>query len=146
MSDIIPGEYNQVTRQSLNRARLRAAHQTSATPEMAYLLVAVMHEKHFPGQPMPIVRLRNPIRGKRGARGWGGTKTRDGVRRGYVSLPKTPMSDPKRPFGMLRVGLICHEFAHAFEALKFDETNHGLRFTMILDSLLAETEQFWSVR
>lgn len=145
MDTLIPGEYDKVSRQSMSPARLRSAHQTTCTPETAYFLIAVMHEKHFPGQPMPIVRLRAPIAGKHKARGWGGVKTKDGIRRGYISLPKTPMIDQRNPYGMLRIGLVCHEFAHAFEVLKFNKSDHGLRFTMILDSLLLETEQYWRV-
>jgi hypothetical protein len=144
MNTIIPGEYDKVSRQSSAPHRLRLAHQTSCTPENAYFLIAVMHEKYFPGEKAPIVRLRLPIKGKHRARGWGGVKTEDGIRRGYISLPKTPMSDQKNPYGFLRIGLVCHEFAHAFEMLKFNETSHGPRFTVILDTLLKETEPFWS--
>jgi hypothetical protein len=146
MKFLIPGEYDSVARQSCNKDRLRKAHETPCTESQAYFLIAIMHEKYFKGQAAPIVRLRAPMKGKKGARGWGGVKIKDGIRRGYISLPKTPMADPKSPWGFLRIGLVCHEFAHALEMLKFCDTNHGIRFTVILDTLLAETEQFWSVR
>ena len=135
----IPGEYDCVARQSMAPARLRKAHETSCKPEDAFFLIAVMHEKHFPGTAMPIVKLRKPIRGKNTARGRGGMKRG----RGYVSLPINPMVDKTQPYGYLRVGLVVHEYAHAFEMLKFRQTSHGIRFTVILDSLLAETEQYW---
>lgn len=144
MRNLIPGEYDSVARQSMNPARLRRAHLTPCAPEMAHFLIAAMHMKHFPDAPMPILRLRAPIKGKHVARGWGGTKTKDGIRRGYISLPKTPWHGFGYPNGYLRIGLVCHEYAHAFEALKFGTTNHELRFTMILDTLLSETEQYWA--
>lgn len=141
MSKIIPGEYDIVSRQSLNPNRLRAAHRTSCDASQAYFLVAIMHEHAFPGSAtQPIVRLRKPRNGQIGARGWGGVKNG----RGYVSLPAEPMTDPDRPYGKLRVGLVIHEYAHAVEMLKFRHSDHGPRFTMILDELLFHTEQFWS--
>jgi len=113
---------------------------------MAYFLIAVMHEKHFPKTAMPIVRLRKPRVDQVRARGWGGVKIKAGVRRGYVSLPITPLPANKSayPYGYLRIGLVVHEYAHAFEVLKFNKTNHDVRFTMILDALLHETEHIWN--
>lgn len=144
----IAGEYDCVAAQSINPERLRRAHQTPCTADMAYFLIAVMHDKLF-GQtsPTPRVRMRAPRAGKHVARGWGGAiKTKSGTSRGYVSLPETPY-DPlkdKTPFGKLRVGLVLHEYAHAVEVLRYGKTNHEPRFTLILDSLLYESEQFWS--
>jgi len=142
MSKLIPGEYDIVSRQSLNPKRLRAAHQTSCEPAQAYFLVALMHDHAFPGAAhTPIVRLRKPRNGK-GARGWGGMKKG----RAYVSLPETPMQVHGSPYGRLRVGLVVHEYAHAVEMLKFGHSDHGARFTMILDELLFFTEQFWGTK
>ena len=138
---LIPGEYDCVARQSINRARLSLAHQTSCTAAQAYFLIAVMHDKCFPNSQAPIVKLRAPRVGKVGARGWGGIKQG----RAYVSLPETPY-DPRihsQPFGRLRIGLVCHEYAHAVEMLRFGKSDHGPRFTMILDGLLFDTEQYW---
>lgn len=143
MKQIIPGEYDSVARASLNRDRLRAAHRTPCDASTAYFLIAFLHEKHFPNTPMPEVRLREPIKGKTRARGWGGVKIRNGVRRGYVSLPKTPLPTGSSPYGYLRIGLVCHEYAHTFQVLKFNRTGHDAEFTMILDMLLFETSQFW---
>lgn len=142
---LILGEYDSVVRASSNPERLRAAHRTPCTPETAYFLIAAMHMRHFPNDPLPIVRLRKPIKGRHTARGWGGVKTVKSIRRGYVSLPETPMIDPRMPYGFLRVGLVVHEYSHAFEMLKFRMSDHGLRFVMILDTLLHETESFWRV-
>lgn len=141
MTKIIPGEYDIVSRQSLNPVRLRAAHRTSCDAATTYFLIAVMHDHVFPNnsQPMPLVRLRKPRAGLKGARGWGGIKKG----RGYVSLPEQPMTNPDQPYGKLRVGLVVHEYAHAVEMLKFRQSNHGQRFTMILDSLLFHTERHW---
>jgi hypothetical protein len=142
MSKIIPGEYDIVSRQTMNPARLRAAHRTSCDASMAYLLVAVMHSHAFPnGQvQIPKVRLRRPRVGLTAARGWGGVKNG----RGYMSLPETPMINPDKPYGRLRAGLVIHEYAHVVEMLKFRHSDHGARFTMILDELLFHTEKFWS--
>jgi hypothetical protein len=142
MSKIIPGEYDIVSRQTMNPARLRAAHRTSCDASMAYLLVAVMHSHAFPnGQvQIPKVRLRRPRVGLTAARGWGGVKNG----RGYMSLPETPMINPDKPYGRLRAGLVIHEYAHVVEFLKFGRSDHGARFTMILDELLFHTEKFWS--
>jgi len=141
---IIPGEYDIVSRQTLNLNRLRAAHRTSCDASMAYLLVAVMHEHAFPNSSiqLPRVRLRKPRIGLQSARGWGGVKKG----RGYMSLPETPMSDPNKPYGRLRAGLVIHEYAHVVEFLKYGRSDHGARFTMILDELLFHTEKFWSVQ
>jgi len=92
-----------------------------------------------------------PRSGKHVARGRGGNrieKKSDGtyVNRGYVSLPETPynpMTD-RTCIGKLRIGLVCHEYAHAIEMLRFGHSDHGPRFTMILDSLLFETEKYWT--
>ncbi len=148
MSKIIPGEYDIVSRQTMNPARLRAAHRTSCDASMAYLLVAVMHQHAFPngrGFPesaiqIPKVRLRKPRAGLQSARGWGGVKNG----RGYMSLPADPMTNPDKPYGRLRAGLVIHEYAHVVEYLKFGKSDHGARFTMILDELLFHTEKFWS--
>jgi len=143
MPKLIPGEYDIVSRQSLNPARLRLAHETSCNPDTAYFLIAVMHDHAFPNnaRQAPIVRLRKPrINGS--ARGWGGMKKG----RGYVSLPVTPMTDSSKPYGKLRIGLVVHEYAHAVEMLKFGHSDHGARFTMILDELLFFTEQFWATK
>ena len=141
MSKIIPGEYDIVSRQSLNPNRLRGAHRTSCDASQAYFLVALMHDHAFPGAAhKPLVRLRKPRNGQHGARGWGGIKKG----RAYVSLPAEPMTDAARPYGKLRVGLVIHEYAHAVEMLKFGHSDHGPRFTMILDELLFFTEQFWN--
>lgn len=139
MTNLIPGEYDCVARQSINPNRLRLAHATSCDPAMAYFLIAIMHEKYFPGQQMPLVRLRSPRKGRHTARGWGGSKNG----RAYVSLPETPYSGVGLPNGFLRVGLVIHEYTHALEVLKFGNTSHDARFTMILDNLLHETEQYW---
>jgi hypothetical protein len=138
---LIPGEYDCVARQSINPKRLRLAHQTTCDAATAYFLIAVMHEKCFPGQIAPIVKLRAPRNGKLRARGWGGRKGE----RGYVSLPDTPYNPilHRHPFGTLRIGLVCHEYAHAVEMLRFGKSDHGPRFTMILDGLLFDTEQYW---
>ena len=143
---IIPGEYDCVSRASLNPARLRKAHETPCEPSMAYFLIAMMHEHSCKEFPMPKVRLRKPRVGKNTGRGWGGVKVQDGKWRGFVSLPDVVMTDKSKPYGTLRIGLVCHEFAHAVEALKFKSTGHSPRFTAILDSLLFYTEQFWSVK
>ena len=142
MKKLVLGEYDSVARKSVNRARLAKSHLTGCDASMAYFLIAYMHEKHFPGTPAPIVRLREPIKGKHRARGWGGVKIQNGVRRGYVSLPKTPFVSGW-PYGMLRIGLVCHEYAHAYQVLKFNATAHDDQFTMILDMLLFETSTFW---
>ena len=84
MSKLILGEYDCVARASMNPRRLRLAHQTPCTEQTAYFLIAVMHQKHFPNEKMPLVRLREPRAGKTKARGWGGMKGG----RGYVSLPE----------------------------------------------------------
>lgn len=143
MPKLIPGEYDIVSRQSLNPNRLRAAHETSCEPSQAYFLIAIMHNHAFPGAAhAPLVRMRKPRNGKfglRGARGWGGVKRG----RAYVSLPIDPMTDSKKPYGKLRIGLVCHEYAHAVEMLKFGSSDHGARFTMILDELLFHTAQYW---
>lgn len=153
MKTIVAGEYDCVSQQTINIVRLRTAHNTPCTEDKAYVLLAVMHDKHFPNTPLPLVRFRAPRAGKYSARGWGGVKSVksisvssgkvESIRRGYVSLPKTPYSGIGHPFGFLRVGLVIHEYAHAFEMLKFGKSNHGARFTMILDMLLHETELFW---
>ena len=142
MATIIPGEYDVVSRASLNQKRLRLAHATGCNAAMAYFLIAVMHEKAFPNTEMPIVKLRAPRQGKVSARGWGGKKGE----RGYVSLPKTPYNPMthSQPYGFLRIGLVCHEYAHAMEMLRFGTSDHGARFTMILNSLLHDTEQYWN--
>jgi hypothetical protein len=128
---------------------LRAAHNTPCDAAQAYFLIAFLHEKHFAGYPAPIVRLRKPIKGRHRARGWGGAKTvkrgDSTVRRGYVSLPITPYPGVGLPHGYLRVGLVIHEFTHAFEMLKFGSTSHDVRFTLFLDTLLQETESFWRI-
>jgi len=140
---LIPGEYDVVSKASLNPARLRASHETSCTPETAYFLIAVMHDHLFGNKVRaPFVRLRKPRAGQHKARGWGGVKNG----RGYVSLPETPMVNKANPYGRLRVGLVVHEYTHAAEMLKFGDTSHGARFTMLLDSLLFHTEKYWSVK
>ena len=141
MSKIIPGEYDIVSRQTMNPARLRAAHRTPCDASMAYLLVAVMHDHAFRGTniQIPKVRLRKPRVGMSSARGWGGVKNG----RGYMSLPITPMTDFTKPYGRLRAGIVIHEYAHVVEFLKFGKSDHGPRFTMILDELLFHTENFW---
>lgn len=147
----IAGEYDCVAAQSINPARLRLAHQTPCTPDMAYFLIAMMHDKLF-GTTVaaPKVRLRQPRAGKHTARGWGGTivDPKTGKLRGYVSLPETPY-DPARhrsPLGLLRVGLVLHEYAHAVEMLRHGRTNHEARFTMILDALLYDSEPLWNAQ
>jgi len=150
---IIPGEYDCVSRASLNPKRLKAAHETPCDPATAYFLLAVMHKQVFPNDehPMPLVRIRAPRKGKNTGRGWGGAKhSKDGsgnvTWRGYVSLPNVVMTNKAHPYGTLRIGLVCHEYAHAVECLKFKSTGHSPRFTAILDSLLFATEQYWQVR
>jgi hypothetical protein len=141
MPKLIAGEYDIVSRQTLNFSRLRASHRTSCDAAQAYFLIALMHEHAFPGAAhKPLVRLRKPRAGQTGSRGWGGIKKG----RAYVSLPAHPMTDITKPYGKLRVGLVCHEYAHAVEMLKFGKSDHGARFTMILDELLFHTEQFWT--
>lgn len=149
---LIPGEYDCVSRQSLNPARLRRAHEIPCDAATAYFLIAVMHEHAMTGHPMPKVELRKPRVGKIGARGWGGrTVAKDDKGhftgyRGYVSLPRDPMTPGQSPYGKLRIGLVCHEYAHAVEMLRFGKSDHGARFTVILDELLFFTEQYWSTQ
>ena len=115
---------------------------------MAYFILAIMHDKLFPGTQAPKVRLRAPRQGKMTQRGWGGVvkDAKTGQLRGYVSLPETPY-DPARhksPYGLLRIGLVLHEYAHAVEMLRHGKTNHEARFTMILDALLYDSESLWA--
>jgi hypothetical protein len=148
---VIPGEYDCVTSASLAPQRLRRAHETPCDQATAYFLIAVMHKNSFPySSNEPYVKFRKPRIGKSGARGWGGrrpirdTSGRTIAWRAYVSLPADEMKSGSSPYGKLRVGLVCHEYAHAVEMLKFGKSDHGIRFTAILDELLYDTEQFWN--
>lgn len=147
------GEYKSVIDASINSERLKLAHQTPCDVATAYFLIAICHKAAgLDDKHTPLVKFRKPRAGKSRARGWGGRRAVMNEAqsfshwRGYISLPETPCpkESVENPFGYLRVGLVLHEYAHALEILKFGDTNHGPRFTTILDKLVYDTQQYWN--
>lgn len=134
----IVGEYKSVGRMTREPDLMRKANMTPMTDTQARVLIGALAKlRGIDGVAVRFVH--------RASRGRATSLPHGGYRITLSSIPLPP--DRKdRPYGLLRVGLVLHEFAHVvmFADPATRREAHGPAFVAALDRLLVETKALYA--